>query len=560
MCHPCGNDSARRPGAGKSRLLLISDRSGNHWDRGSAAPGSPTTILRARTWQRYEVITAPDPGDQLIRLLPNGAIRIEGPTLSHRPLAYFATEGLVIVAHSPLEVARELARRGRRVELDAVGVWEWLLFSTPLLGRTLFEAVRQTRLGEYLELEPNTGRVRSLSTWMPRLGGQHNDSHMLERAKRVLAELVHEACPAGAYLAPLSGGLDSRFLVASLATPERQVRTFTFGSFGSAEVPLASAVAQALRLPWTGMELRPDDYLHVGRAVALESGGQLSAMHMHLFSCVQRLEPRPSELLIHGFMGDPIAGDHAHDPADQATREQVLARVLARRGVRGGPFSDLIPAPVVAQIEADLRACAQENEAHNPPALLEEYLFIVERQSMIRYLPAVLETWLPVVCPFESSRYRDFFLGLPFRMRRNRNLFFQAASALQSAVFGLPSTAGSRSVPRARAHQLHKRARGMIQLGMDLATRGRFIWFSPYNYEQHYFLTNRIHRAKIDESARQVSHGTALPCAELVRRALHWRIRRPDLAFASLSLADVLSNLRGTHNDAQSRLSSVRPP
>ncbi|WP_062949995.1 asparagine synthase-related protein [Brachybacterium sp. sponge] len=98
----------------------------------------------------------------------------------------------------------------------------------------------------------------------------------LEEAGTVFYDALRESVddlatqnPAATFLLPLSGGSDSRLLAAALCdvAPDRTV-AFTYGTSRSAETRTSRAVAEALGIPWTALEMSPRDIRRRWRSAA----------------------------------------------------------------------------------------------------------------------------------------------------------------------------------------------------------------------------------------------------------------------------------------------------
>ncbi|TKD09177.1 asparagine synthase-related protein [Polyangium fumosum] len=119
---------------------------------------------------------------------------------------------------------------------------------------------------------------------------------------------------------PLSGGLDSRLLLATAASAGASASAFTFSGTGerTPDIGIAEEVCRVLGVPWRALGL-DDDWLvdHAVRASAL-TDGQLNLLHAYGISLTGSF---PEGMLrLDGFAGDVVLG------ASFLRREHLTAR------------------------------------------------------------------------------------------------------------------------------------------------------------------------------------------------------------------------------------------
>lgn len=511
-------------------LLLITDQTVTL--DGAALPVAQPFLLSASIWHHYEQIPHPRQGQWLAWDPKTCILHIHTHPHGIWPLSYHASPGLIAVSHSTGEVAQALRDRGHSLTMDTAAMWESMLIGHPLVDRTVFKEVHKTLIGEELILSLS-GSAHTLDHWCPRIGGETRASEedLLAEAAEVLRAIFGDLAQQGPFLLPLSGGLDSRLIAAMLARSGAKVRTFTFGSFGSAEVPLARRVAHELGLPWEMVSLRPDDYVTYGKRVVDLTGGTLSPMHMHLYSCLARLEPRRGETCVHGYLGDPISGDHAEPVSPGKSDDPGQIGSLAKSVL--GLAKDLGIEDLPAGIRQDLDDIAADCALRNGEGSTKEFLFITDRQNMIAYIPAVLETLMPVVRPYADHRYVSFFLSLPQELRVGRRLFLRVMERLCPEVARLPSTT-SPFGPRvpARIAQLLVKGFNALQYTTAALSQDRFVAYSPYIYEQRLLLLKQHLQQLLPDVAAAASEILGCDVSDLFDRAIAQR--RHNLPFAAL--------------------------
>lgn len=125
-------------------------------------------------------------------------------------------------------------------------------------ARGLLRGVDTLSQGEHLEV--TGGEARVVEHWDPRsrIGVEDlRDDAYLERLRAAITELVAEAATGGPSLLPLTGGVDTRTLLAALPR-DAAVDPFTFGPPTDPDCRCAVRAAAAVGLPHTTIPFEPD--------------------------------------------------------------------------------------------------------------------------------------------------------------------------------------------------------------------------------------------------------------------------------------------------------------
>jgi len=154
-----------------------------------------------------------------------------------------------------------LAAARYRPRLDETVLAQLLTVGWPLAGRGLFAGVSGLPLGCHFEVRE--GRLALRRHWDERdaLGGRLRGHAYAARMEEAIREVCRESFADPDVLVPLTGGLDSRLLVAAMP-PAADPKAFTFGSFADADVQRAAEIAAARGLSYRVLDLEPN---YVGR-------------------------------------------------------------------------------------------------------------------------------------------------------------------------------------------------------------------------------------------------------------------------------------------------------
>lgn len=155
-----------------------------------------------------------------------------------------------------------------RVSFDPQGVYELAFNAAPIGGDTIFNELKALGPDRSIELTPGGARPHALARTLPGSVARMPIGERLERHRSRLAAVVrrhvrhfgdHVHCP-------LSGGLDSRLVLAALRAEGCRPRTYVYGGPDDGDVRIARMIGQAqgFEVEWldkeAARELGPDEF------------------------------------------------------------------------------------------------------------------------------------------------------------------------------------------------------------------------------------------------------------------------------------------------------------
>lgn len=164
--------------------------------------------------------------------------------LGLRPL-YFGIEQGLFFFSTALRVLETLGALTQRMDIQ--GVTEIACYGYPLAARSPYEAVRTIEAGEIVQGLPDGLRSQRYWKW-DELPASHVQREELPRAifEAFTAAIERRLDGQQIAVAGLSGGLDSRCVVAGLQSRGVRVHTLNFAPSGSEDLALGKLAAQAL--------------------------------------------------------------------------------------------------------------------------------------------------------------------------------------------------------------------------------------------------------------------------------------------------------------------------
>ncbi|HHH40535.1 MAG TPA: hypothetical protein ENK56_00860 [Chloroflexi bacterium] len=354
-----------------------------------------------------------------------------------------------------------LAHPGVEPRLDRVAVAEFLTFEFVLGERTLLEGISLLPPATCFVVQD--GRVREGRYWhfhFARRHRLHENGYYVEawteRMERAVARQLRDDGPIGVQL---SGGLDSRVVLAFIRSRHPSVHTFTFGLPDSDDARLAREVARQLHTVHHFLPLRPDFVQEIAEEAVRLSDGLKSCVHLHAFAQARQMAEHVRAVYT-GSLGDSLMGGHLSRSLWACYDEEELARSLFRQynvvfsppalsALLGEGFEDGLR----EQVFADFRATLAESRARLQADVREHFSI---RQSDRRWIlegQRLLRHYLIVRTPFYDNDLVDFMLTVPPGLRFEEYLYriafrraFPRLAKVPLEKTGLPLAPGMRDL------------------------------------------------------------------------------------------------------------------
>ena len=298
---------------------------------------------------------------------------------------------------------------GFPVTLDRAALQEFFGIGYLLEDRTWLEAVKLLPAACVMTWDLRLQRLDQNSYWsfreIPRLMGRPDLPALAERMGELFVAAVERRCRSGEQIGlTLSGGLDSRAVLAAIPKSFDPIHAVTFGQRGCADIRIAARAARRRGALHHAFEIDTHNWLppRVEGGWALD--GHLNLMHMHSIH-LRGWAERFFRINLHPFAGDMILG------GSYLTEPQL----------------DRAPAEVWPQLLDSLRRC---NTLYDPAALSEQVEQVASgyettdtfwlANRVRRFTlngPMCLEPALVDRKPTFDNALMEFALGLPQELR-----------------------------------------------------------------------------------------------------------------------------------------------
>jgi asparagine synthase (glutamine-hydrolysing) len=255
-----------------------------------------------------------------------------------RPLYYLLNDDLFVFAS---EMKSILTFRQVKRQIDAQALAQFFGLSFIMEDRTWFEGIKALSPASILEFKQ--GSISRRSYWSLKLAEKErgfSQKDALERAhflvKQAVSRQIKDDAPK---MLSLSGGLDSRTILAAAAQLGHPIPTFTFGLPGCSDGELARRVAEVLGAENRFFPLSPEYLEKWARHGVWLTEGMNNCVNFHGVEFVPEIRKRAA-LVLNGFMGGELFGFLSLSNA------RLLFRAGSGKWIRSlfhrisGPFSE----------------------------------------------------------------------------------------------------------------------------------------------------------------------------------------------------------------------------
>ena len=414
--------------------------------------GSPVLPVQTGDWTAWligELFGAPNPAQLVIDVLEEKipADRLNGHFLlvaahdragelhiwtdRHATLhAYMALNGRRAAVGTFLPAVA--AGRG---ELDWEAITSFFGFGYFAADRTHFEGVRILRPATHYCLD---GRGRLIGEqrywqWHHAPDDARSYDETLEEFAALFATVMGEMTAAGRIAMPISGGLDSRSAVATIAAGRSDVDRFWAYSYGyghdSVENRIAAKVASARALPYTPFVIQPYLFQRLAHIISSIEGFQdvTKARQAAITSDIRRHADR----VIAAHWGDVYLDDMglAAYPPGSLNHDQLVDKTLVKFRKPYGELLNLLSRPHLSAREPEDVLRSFVSDEMNKLQHIAEPDFLIKafktEQWSARWTTASIRAFQAAAfprLPFYDTRLTDFFSTVPTAFVAGRRL------------------------------------------------------------------------------------------------------------------------------------------
>ena len=456
--------------------------------RGYPHPGSSDAELALNLFQEFgEDFAARTNGSFVIAIweAAKNRLLIVNDRLGLHPLYYAPVDGGLLFASG---VRALLADPDLPRQVDEAAIAQFLTFDHVLHDRTLLEQAKLLPQASVLSF--SEGQLNIRPYWTLQYARQHSlcsERQYLEGLLHYLRQAIRRQAQTRGKSAGLllSGGLDSRFLLALFAevAPELKLHTFTWGIPGCDDARFARECAAVVGAEHHFFELKPNWLLGMGEEGVRLTDGMGNVINLHAMAAAEE-EAAFASVLYKGFLGDAMFGFAVELPFwadfDEPTQTRAHFQAYLNRGVITflpreqemlftEAFRQQVGDTVLVEMKRGMQAAGASQVANQ-----RLYFDLTQRVPRMTINGVeVVRSHATVRLPFGDKDLVDFACQLPPGMQYNRHLITQAflttypnLAKIPNTATGLPYIACGREVAL-RARQLiqwHLRKKGLERL------------------------------------------------------------------------------------------------
>ena len=291
--------------------------------------------------------------------------------------------------------------------IDPEAVGEWFSFGQLLDARTWIRGVELLPPATVLHCTSQGEKRRRYWSWREQrtLPESSDEGELAEALGDLWLRAVRRRMDARPLGQLLSGGLDSRAILAALPRETPSYATLTFGQRGCEDLRIARRAARRKGVPHRFVEIHAGNWLPARIDAVWRTDGMVGVFDLH--GCeAQPLLADLCRVQIHGYLGDATVGGSYAGPADP---DAYLREWLVTEGPLG-----LEPAEALARLRAlwDRDGFPLDR-------------FLVEQRGRRRINQAVTAAFssMEVRLPFFDRDFLDFVYALPESLRRESRLY-----------------------------------------------------------------------------------------------------------------------------------------
>lgn len=230
---------------------------------------------------------------------------------------------------------------------------------------------------------------------------------------------------------PLSGGLDSRTIAASIQKKNYPVHTFSFGRKDSDDVKIAKIVSERLGMQHHFFEFKPDDLIYYAEKAVYLTDGMQNCIHAHRMQTYNEVRDFMDVALI-GWIGDSAIGS-GFLRSDQSMIDDKFELFKIISGFYSTDFlsnlfsNDYFPVfkenfalskNYILKIDENANINLSNNR-------LMYYNFKERQRRFILMGPVLVKNSIEIRMPFADNDLIDFVLQIPPEFKINKHLYIK---------------------------------------------------------------------------------------------------------------------------------------
>jgi len=344
----------------------------------------------------------------------------------------FSSEMKLLLLHAP----------SLRQKINKYAFAEYVLLHYVLGNKTVFENIHLLGPASVLKFSLNTFdyEIEEYLSFPSNYSKVVDYKRTLRKAKDLLVKSVNRRTFECTKLM-LSGGLDSRLILASISPPKRKyLSCINFGNLECDDVRFARLFAQKFGVRYNFHEISPEMITkNMERYIWITEGG---ANHLGSY-LLPSLEAESPTTVLNGYLGDAIFGGSYLDKVDphDFSIQNVFRKLAMPERIQKLVFTTEFYNQIHECFDKSLEMEAECYSAIQDDALKVEYALMNNRgRRYINCGTIATKHYCPSLKPFFGKDFFDFYIRIPYNHRLKHKFYFDLIKQEYSEIASIPST------------------------------------------------------------------------------------------------------------------------
>ncbi len=354
-----------------------------------------------------------------------------------RPIYYSQHNNELFLAS---EVKAILTHRDVSKNIDDSAIASLFFFGFVMGERTYFESIKLLPSASFLVFENNQIRISNYwnFNFLDKNEGKTQDYYEQKLGNLILQAIERHVEDGTRITVPLSGGLDSRTILASIPEEYHPINTITFGTKDMDDVQIAKRVSETLGTNHHCLEILPEDIINNAKKIVNITDGMISFLHStgnmklelirdYTDVCLDGMQPfgsffspfatfkRKEKLLIADYLSHPISRELAKSLFIHSYYKKIRN----------------YPREIIENI-------SQRCKSTSASSIIDYSIATQYVPRFVNYGNLVKRTHVEVRSPFFDNDLVDFMVNTPPEERRYQYLYTRTFSRLFPELSKIP--------------------------------------------------------------------------------------------------------------------------
>ncbi|WP_423840095.1 asparagine synthase C-terminal domain-containing protein [Vibrio mytili] len=241
--------------------------------------------------------------------IKKGKVKVISDRYALLPLYYYSCADIMICSTDFYSLTNTLKSENLDLTLNNSAIKFYLSHNSFPYDHTLYTDVKRINPSSIIEIN-QLGEVSKRCYWSWRLIEKKtiNFDEAIDKLHTLLQSSMQKRfSPRDKVSVTLSGGLDSRLLLALADEMDLEIECFTFGTIESPDVVIAKKCCEKLNVRHKVIEINERNWFLDREDAVIRTGGMANILHLHAVHPSKEIV-KHSNVVLNGFLGDLVLG------------------------------------------------------------------------------------------------------------------------------------------------------------------------------------------------------------------------------------------------------------